>query len=176
MRQILRIAMSLALTAVVLLSALAMQGCSDKDVKSALGDVVSSAKGVVRAMEAVTPAGDPRLAKLEHFLDIAQKFNDDFAAALTPEAELALLPTLTAIIDTFEADVLPLLHVNVNVGIAVAGIDAGLRIVSNHFKNSLQKPAVVSMSRHGAASNTIGAARSRINEYLATPKVEKPKQ
>src|SRR6266436_6154798 len=131
-----RMFVSLVLSVVILLGMpLLFSGCSNKDIASATSDVVSGARSVVLAMKAAPPEGDPRLARLQHFVDLADKFQVDLAAALTPDQQVQLLPTITALLETFQSDVLPLLHVSVTVGIAIAGIDAGLRIVANHFKN-----------------------------------------
>src|SRR6266404_171421 len=173
--------LSCFLTFVILLGIpLGFSACSNKDVASATADIVSSAQSVVIAMKAVAPADSAGIAKLEHFVQLADKFQADLAAALTPDDQVKLLPTITALLETFQADVLPRLHVSVSVGIAIAGIDAGLRIVANHFKNlSTNAPTVARVAGRRAARTAgvdIEAAKATIEGYMATPKVRAPRE
>jgi hypothetical protein len=160
----------LALTLTLLLTSL-VAGCSNKDIAEATGDIVSGAQSVVLAMQAASP--DPeKLARIQHFVSLASGFQTSLANALTSDQQAALFPLLQAVIEAFQADVLPQLHVSVNIGIAIAGIDAALRIVANHFKHTAD--AVGPKAARGDV--TLLKAKKRIDDYLATPKVKKPKE
>lgn len=163
--------------AIVIGPLLVTAGCSNKDVSEATTDIISNATSVVLAIKATAPVGSPLVAKIESWVNQAAKFQNDYLAATTPGEQVQLLPVLVGLTETFEADILPLLHTSPAVGVAIAAIDAGLRIVANHFKSAASSPAATSVAgRRAARGVDIEGSKARLAQFLATPKVKAPKQ
>ena len=118
--------------------------------------------------------GSPEAAKIKHFADIVSKLATDYAAATTANQQLALLPTIQMALTLFEQDIVPLLHVSPSFLVAIAAIDAGLRIAANHFVTIATQAEKKGADKFAAARGVdLPAAVNQLNAFLATPKIRK---
>jgi hypothetical protein len=169
MKSIFGFLFSLVLIFILLVSALVMIGCSNADVTLALEDAATGAQTLAKAQP-----------KLQKWADGLSKLSVDYPKATTPDAQLALLPTLTAATDLFQSDVLPLLDLkDPNITLGVLAVQVALKIVANHF---IKQAALVGNSSAGkvaikvmATSNrkdSPAAQVERLKAFVKTPKVK----
>jgi hypothetical protein len=172
-RELSRIGTALALVAAMVFTT-TLIGCGNKTVIAALNDVASAAQSVSATAQSVYPAGSPEAAKIKSFADLVSKLATDYAAATTAVQQLALLPTMQTALTLFESDIVPLLHVSPAFLVAIAAIDAGLRIAANHFVTIATQAQKQGAGRFAAARGIdLPAAIRQLNEFLATPKIRR---
>jgi hypothetical protein len=169
--------LSILLTVLLLLgTALLFADCNNADVESALADAASGATSVEVTAEAQFGANDSRVEKIKIIRDILIRLRDDYPNAVTPDQQLTLLPTLRTAIDLFEQDVLPLVHASPAFVVAVAAIDAALRIAANHFVTVATKANAAKIARTAGkvkVAQSIDEDLAHLKAFLATPKVKK---
>ncbi len=162
--------------ALLVLASLAFPACSEASVKEAAGNVVVGSASIGAVLRAELKPDDSRLVKVDAFTRAAEEFESQLSSD-DPNKQVELLPLLTNLIGSFQSNILPLVATNKQAGLAMVGVDMGLRILARRFKSAaakveaspqLAEAAEATMQSRGVNART---AVSVLQEYLKSPRI-----
>lgn len=150
-------------------------GCSTASLESYAPDVLDGSREVVRILRLKHP---DKAQQLEEYASDAESFYQGWQ-----RNKLDGLATLPALLKSFKDTVVPLLDPNnTALQLAASGVDFGLRKFARYWqdhKDSVQQsPPQAAMAKATATAKGINleSADKTVEEFLRTPKIEKPKQ
>ena len=160
--------LSIVLMVCLVTLVISQSACSDSQIRANIKDAVSGAHSVARSVQFQLPAGDPRIADVQAFVDALDRFDAAFPAAKTDEDKRAVMVLFADAVTAFNAAVLPLLPLGGVLALGIVAADAALRILVNRLATVMRR-VVARIEKRLTKSQLADVARCRgiVDSYLA---------